>query len=76
MILPTAFKLVLPVTEKLPATLAVPVILAPVPVTTNMFAFPLALKLTFPFAVGIAPLLLPLLKPDTAVFTVAQLKLP
>ena len=74
--LPTAFKLLLPVTDKLPATLAVPVILAPVPVTTNILALPFTLKLILPSTVGIDPLLVPLLKPDTEVVTVAQLKLP
>ena len=39
--------------------LAVPIILAPVPVTTNMLALPTALILTFPFAAGMFTLLLP-----------------
>ena len=46
-------------TLALPETLAVPVILAPVPVTTNMLALPTADMLTFPLAAGILTLLLP-----------------
>ena len=40
-------------TVKLPVTLAVPAIFAPVPVTTTIFALPTAEILTFPFAAGI-----------------------
>ena len=57
MTLPTAFKLLLPVTAK------VPVILAPVPVTTNILALPFTLKLILPLATGMEPLLVPLLNP-------------
>ena len=46
-------------TLALPEIFAVPVILAPVPVTTNTLALPAALILTFPLAAGILTLLLP-----------------
>jgi len=48
-----------PVTAKLPVMFAVPKIFAPVPVTTNTFALPIAEIKTLPFAVGILTLLLP-----------------
>ena len=64
----TLFKLLSPVTAN------VPVILAPVPVTTTTLAVPPTLKLILPFAVGIDPLLVPLLKPVAV--TDVQLKLP
>ena len=44
----------------LPDTLNVPLTFAPVPVTTNMFALPALLILTFPFELGIFTLLFPL----------------
>jgi hypothetical protein len=68
--LPTAFKLLLPVTDKLPATLA------PLSVITTTLALPFTLKLILPLAFGIDPLLVPLLKPDTEVVTVDHDKLP
>ena len=48
-------------TLALPVTDSVPVMFAPVPVITNMFALPTALILTLPFIAGIFTLLLPLL---------------
>ena len=45
----------------LPVTLAVPVMLAPVPVTVNMLALPFTDKLIFPAAAGILTVLFPLL---------------
>jgi len=48
-------------TVVLPVTFNVPVMFAPVPVITNMFALPTALILTFPLLDGMLTLLLPLL---------------
>ena len=45
---------------KSPVVFNVPATLTPVPVTTIIFALPTALILTFPFALGIFTLLLPL----------------
>ena len=50
--------------DTLPVILAYPVILAPVPVTTTMFALPTALNVMLPFAVAIFTLLFPLLMLD------------
>ena len=47
-------------TVALPVMFAVPVMFAPVPVTTSTLALPTALILTFPLAAGILTLLLPL----------------
>ena len=46
-------------TLALPVTFAVPAIFAPVPVTTKMFAFPIAEMFTFPFAAGMFTFELP-----------------
>ena len=45
-----------------PDTFNVPVIFAPVPVITTTFAFPTALKLILPFALGMFILLFPFAK--------------
>ena len=65
-----------PVTAKLPVMFAVPKMFAPVPVTTNMFALPIADMLTFPFAVGILTLLLPFAIDVVAAIPVSNAPLP
>ena len=62
----------------LPVTLALPVTVNPVPVTTTMLAFPTALMLTLPLALGIFTLLFPLamLAPPDAVIPVSCEPLP
>ena len=47
--------------DKLPVTLAVPLIFAPVPVITTTLALPAALKFILPFTAGMFTLLVPLL---------------
>jgi hypothetical protein len=54
---------------KLPDTLSVPVIFAPVPVTTKTFALPADEILTLPFAAGILTLLLPFATLDVLIVT-------
>ena len=54
---------------KLPVTFAVPLMFAPVPVTTNTLVLPDALILTFPLELGILTLLLPLLMLDVLIPT-------
>ena len=58
-----------------PVALSVPVMFAPVPVTTSMFAFPATLVLTLPFAVGTLIFDVPLLMP-VPVGTDAHLRAP
>ena len=58
----------------LPVTPSVPVMFAPVPVTTSMLALPAALTLTLPAAAGIFTLLVPLEILD--VLTLAKLTPP
>ena len=62
---------ILPPTLKLPVMLAVPVMFAPVPVTTSILALPTALMLTFPFALGMLMFEFPFATAPTKLPTVA-----
>jgi len=61
---------------KLPVAFNVPATLTPVPVTTIIFALPAALILTFPFALGMVTLLLPLTKAVALPTPVSRYPLP
>ena len=63
---------------RLPVKLPVPATLTPVPVTTTMFAFPIALIVTLPFAAGMLTFELPfaIVGPGNGITPVSKLPLP
>ena len=71
----------MPVVDIFPVIPKLPLILAPVPVTTNIFALPAALRLMLPLTAGIFTLLVPfatvtVVRADAATIPVSKLPLP